>query len=231
MRALRRSIFLMSLADRYILYVFGAILLGLAYGIGTTAPLSLLIRRWFLSRRSTVFAICSSGSAISAIILPSVTTYIAQRYSLTAAMRVTALISLSILIVFSLLARENPQELGLHPYQEAQKEIENKRIFGQYVPSANLLLYVAIASMGGTTTTLYAHFTALLTTNGQTKSVAAACVSSAAVLLAFFKLFCGMASDRFGAYRTGMVSLFLMGIGSLLICLTGKSRLCKSAFL
>lgn len=46
----------------------GDMLAGVSYGLGAMLPASILMLRWFSSRRGTAIGICAAGTGISAVV-------------------------------------------------------------------------------------------------------------------------------------------------------------------
>ena len=60
----------------------GDMLAGVSYGLGAMLPASILMLRWFLSRRGTAIGICAAGTGISAVVFSSILSALIERFSL-----------------------------------------------------------------------------------------------------------------------------------------------------
>ena len=72
----------------------GDMLAGVSYGLGAMLPASILMLRWFLSRRGTDIGICAAGTGISAVVFPPILSALIERFSLRACFYFEALVSL-----------------------------------------------------------------------------------------------------------------------------------------
>ena len=217
---------LMGMEDSYVLYVIGAVLIGLGAGFGTTAPVSLLINKWFDSLRTTAFSVCSAGSAVSAMLLPPMIVYIAEKVSVAAAFFAVGAIAAAITLLFAAFAKNTPQEKGLQPYVRAVETSARKSgsaIGFDASKRTKGILYLMVAITGGVTIATYAHFSVYFTTSGYSKMTAATCLSIGSALMFGAKILYGSAADRIGAYKVSFVSLLVIVIGAVLMCFAPES--------
>ena len=117
----------LSIGGAYPVYVAGAVILGIGFGLGTTVPTAMLIERWFKTRRATAIAIGSAGSGLASIVFAPVITANTIRNGLRSTFLIqTGFSALSALLIF-LLVRDDPQEKGMSPYGEDAAPEEGKK--------------------------------------------------------------------------------------------------------
>ena len=91
-------------------------LAGVSYGLGAMLPASILMLRWFLSRRGTDIGICAAGTGISAVVFSPILSALIERFSLRVCFYFEVLVSLLAAIAVFLLIRESPEACSLAPY-------------------------------------------------------------------------------------------------------------------
>ena len=103
----------------------------LAYGLGAMLPASILMLRWFSSRRGTAIGICAAGTGISAVVFSSILSALIERFSLRVCFYFEALVSLLAAGRVFLLIRESPEACGLAPYgtREEASSSEKQKLF------------------------------------------------------------------------------------------------------
>ena len=109
----------------------GYYLAGVSYGLGAMLPASILMLRWFLSRRGTAIGICAAGTGISAVVFSSILSALIERFSLRVCFYFEVLMSLLAAGLVFLLIRESPEACGLAPYgtREEASSSEKQKLF------------------------------------------------------------------------------------------------------
>ena len=87
----------------------GDMLAGVSYGLGAMLPASILMLRWFSSRRGTAIGICAAGTGISAVVFSPILSALIERFSLRVCFYFEALVSLLAAGLVFLLIRESPE--------------------------------------------------------------------------------------------------------------------------
>lgn len=180
-----------------------ALVMGAVYAFGTTVPITLLLHRWFHSRRGTAASLALSGAGVCSIAAPPAVALLIDRFGLQGAFfREAACIALLAVLLF-LLLRDTPQEMGLEPLEGPAPETVPRqgRTSGKAAPSAIWLLLAASALAGcvgsPSSTNLSIHFV----TEGIPYTLSAAAVSLYGLSLTAGKLSYGLLTDRLGAPR------------------------------
>lgn len=211
--------FLMSTAQSYVIYIIGAGMLGVSYGIGAIVPVSLLMNRWFARRKATAIAICTAGTGLSAMFMPPLVTGIAENISLPAAFRTTGLLAFGIMIVMLLVVRNQPAQMGLEPFG-ADHEGEEKKKERAYAHRYNLppvvkwIFLFGMILFGGASMASYSHYAVLFTTGGHPKEIAALCCSLQGGILIGSKFAYGLIVDKIGGRRTSMLFMCILIAGT-----------------
>ena len=103
-------------------------LAGVSYGLGAMLPASILMLRWFSSRRGTAIGICAAGTGISAVVFSSILSALIERFSLRVCFYFEALVSLLAAIAVFLLIRETPEACGLVPYGTSEETSSSEKV-------------------------------------------------------------------------------------------------------
>lgn len=200
---------ILALAKNIYIFYGGAVLLGVAYGWGTMIPISMLLRNWFVDRYSTATGIAACGSSIAAAVTPHVVTRLVNLMGLRGSFLVQAAFLSLCMLVFWLILRDTPAEKHLTPYQENGYKVKEKMRHGAGLKkidggmTALLLCAVFLAGFAGTTGA--AHINIHYITAGYTETQVANAVSSYGIVMAFAKLACGAAADRFGGFKVNFI--------------------------
>ena len=172
--------FLMSTARSYTVYVIGAAMLGVSYGLGAIVPVSLLMNRWFARRKATAIAICAAGTGLSAMFMPPLVTAVAENVSLSAAFRATGALAIAVMVIVLLVVRSDPAQMGLTPFgaQAEGEEVKKERVYAHRYNLPTHVKWIFLAGMilfGGASMASYSHYAVLFTTGGHPKEIAALC--------------------------------------------------------
>ena len=145
-------------------YYLAGMLAGVSYGLGAMLPASILMLRWFSSRRGTAIGICAAGTGISAVVFSPILSALIERFSLRACFYFEALVSLLAAIAVFLLIRETPKACGLVPYgtQEAASSSEKQKPFIRPGRFRWAMLYLGVVLIGSIASPGFAHMMLLL---------------------------------------------------------------------
>lgn len=211
-----------SMATNYAVFCVGAALAGIAYGYGTMIPVSLLINRWFVKHKALALGICTTGSGIATIILPTMIIRSIERFSLRWTFLIEGVFILVLTVIIALLLRNDPSEKNLQALGIVEKvEIQKKKETGA---SLNLkqwiLLGISCACMGALANPGLSHLSILLTSEGFSAMLAAGIVSMVGAVLTVSKVVYGHITDHYGGiFSTIMFGGFLL-VGHILCCLS-----------
>ncbi len=106
----------------------GDMLAGVSHGLGAMLPASILMLRWFSSRRGTAIGICAAGTGISAVVFSSILSALIERFSLRVCFYFEAFVSLLAAIAVFLLIRETPEACGLAPYGTSEETSSSEKV-------------------------------------------------------------------------------------------------------
>ena len=149
-------------------YYLAGMLAGVSHGLGAMLPASILMLRWFSSRRGTAIGICAAGTGISAVVFSPILSALIERFSLRVCFYFEALVSLLAAGLVFLLIRESPEACGLAPYGTREEASSSEKQKLSIHPSRlrwamlylGVILIVSIASPG------FAHMMILFTSSG-----------------------------------------------------------------
>ena len=231
--SLALGMFLLSLAGSVVLCLAASFFMGIAFGLGATLPVSLLVTAWFEDRRGTALAVCTCGSGLCTMLVPPITTRLMEAYSMrTALLTEIVFILLAAAIVF-LIVRDTPDRLQLAPYRFGSKEgsekaapedaLESepqakskKKTVSSISPLRLRLIFLATFAVGFGCNSFISFLSLHFISVGYTPMAAASAMSSLGLLMIFSKLLSGFLSDRFGTTVSNYLMLGSMIAGAIL---------------
>jgi len=211
------SCLIYSQAETLPVYFLGAVLGGVANGLGGMIPVSVLISKWFEEHRAFALSICSAGSGLATVVLPPVIAALIRVSNLkTAFVCEGVFIAISAVLICAVL-RNAPENKGLLPYS-GSKDLDKRRIGNAGYSRGALsgysltgMLFVAFCTgiIGNTMTFL----TMLYTDCGYSETFAAMIFSVIGVVITFGKFVIGSATDRWGGFRATSIAFACMVLG------------------
>lgn len=217
---------LLCRADSFAECCFSCALLGIGYCLCGPVPVSLLIGKWFDSRRNLALGLSSAGSGLVTIIAPPILTRIQDRFGLAVSFFVLGCAALVLCAALWLLIRNTPQELSLSPYYEetAAKKAAPVRVTPPPMTGvqkgAVLLASLLMAAPAGPG---FSHLAVFFRSEGYDEMLVAALISFLGFVLLAGKILCGQVYDRVGG-RLGnyyTYGLLLAGHGLFLLAPMG----------
>ena len=131
-------------------------------------PASILMLRWFLSRRGTDIGICAAGTGISAVVFSPILSALIERFSLRVCFYFEVLVSLLAAIAVFLLIRESPEACSLAPYGTREEASSSEKQKLSIHPSRLrwAMLYLGVILIGSIASPGFAHMMILFTSSG-----------------------------------------------------------------
>ena len=215
--------FVYSIAATLPVFLVGAVILGVGYGVGGMVAATLLANRWFKEGVGTALGIASMGSGCTAIVMPIVVVRVVEAASLSAAFFVEACIALVVGLVVVILLRNRPSDIGLEPY-EGKPGKSKRRTRTEMNPAPKgerYLLLVAMVLVGIFCCGGITYITVLLTSNGYDAAFAATVMSVVGVSLMLAKLIVGRMFDKLGSAAASAFMFALGAAGFVMLCLVG----------
>ena len=187
----------------------GDMLAGVSHGLGAMLPASILMLRWFLSRRGTAigFSIGAAGTGISAVVFSSILSALIERFSLRVCFYFEALVSLLAAGLVFLLIRESPEACGLAPYGTREEASSSEKQKLSIHPSRLrwAMLYLGVILIGSIASPGFAHMMILFTSSGFSGAQAA------------FSFMPGAIADLTGSYAPAYIVFTLFAIFTLAV--------------
>ena len=149
-------------------YYLAGMLAGVSHGLGAMLPASILMLRWFSSRRGTAIGICAAGTGISAVVFSPILSALIERFSLRVCFYFEALVSLLAAGLVFLLIRESPEACGLAPYgtREEASSSEKQKLSIHQSRLRWAMLYLGVILIGSIASPGFAHMMILFTSSG-----------------------------------------------------------------
>jgi len=210
------------------MFLVGGFLSGASSVLAGMLAISLLTEKWFISRFGLATSTSSAGSGLAVACMPSIITFLVQKYDLRTAFLVEAGLIAIISILCFLLIRSCPEEMGLSPYQEGTKHEDEKPAIQRRTAPCSIknmlpvyLIMVFCGCLGGPG---WGNVSLLASLMGYNAQVIAASASILGFSLLIGKVLFGMISDHSSLYRASLLFCAITTVGAILFCLSGSSR-------
>lgn len=191
---------------------FACALLGIGYCLCGPVPVSLLVGKWFESRRGLAIGLSSAGSGVVTIIVPPILTRILVQFGLSTAFLVLGILGLLFGAALWLLIRNRPEELGLYPYREEHSSAKAACLHVTPAPMTSVQKWAVLLAtflMAAPAGPGFAHIAVFFRNEGYHEMLVAALISVLGFVLLVGKILCGQIYDRVGG-RLG--NLYTFGI-------------------
>ena len=214
-----------GVARSYPAYCAGAVLIGMGFGIGTMTPISVMLSRWFVRDRLLAVSLCSASTGVATFGIPSLLTGLVQRLGMRPVLLLEGCVVLALSAVSFALMRNDPESIGMRPFGEGAETVSVERAHGNVVLDRfdRMLIAPMALATGAITSVGYGHLTVYMTSLGFSPGAIAMAITVSGVALVGGKLLFGGVAQRIGNRRTHYAFGLLMILGSLLLCLIGRS--------
>ena len=214
-----------SAANSFAMCCVAAALTGIGYCLGGMVPLTLIIDRWFLSRRSLALGIGAAGSGVSTILAPPILTWLMENKGLSTAFLAEGVTILIFALCLWLLLRSDPSDLGLTPYEEAgassaETAARNGSRLHPMSRSMHIALIFAVMLTGAPGGPGFSHLGVLYTSSGYDSMMVATITSYLGILVCAGKVFAGQLYDRLGGRRGNLFCFGAFTLSMVLCALT-----------
>lgn len=220
------AFFLYAYARSYPMFCVAAAISGLSYGLGSMIPVSILMNRWFASRRALALGICACGSGIATIVLPPVTTILIEKYTMQTTFFLESMGIFAFTAGIVLFMRNQPEEKGLLPYgqesadtQAVKAALPGGQTSREMSRKVWILMGLVSLFMGALANPGFSHLSVLYTTEGFSGMTVAAAISGLGAMITVGKLLYGQVTDKIGGYRSSLLFGLILLVGYLLCCL------------
>lgn len=218
---------LYALAHNIWVYYTASMIGGIAYGLGTMVPVSILMNNWFQDRKALAVGICTSGTGIATIIFPPLNIFCIRYFGLHHAFFIIACITLCIGIIIWILFKNSPQECNLLPYKinSDNEKDKTKEHFNHPNPTKSEMFWIilALALLGGISIPGPANLALLFTNKGFEHHLVGIAISVFGIALTIGKYLFGYTADKTGTYKANYIFLFSLIFGIILASVSAVS--------
>lgn len=214
--------FIFAIADQYWVYAIAALVSGIGYSLGAMIPVSIIVGRWFKSHKALALGICSAGTGVATVIMPSVITVLIENVGLHKTFLLEAVLIMLIAGAVFVLLKNYPEDIGVEPLVDVKKiEKQNTKLTTGYTLSEKewIIMLAILFLLGGGGSNGFTHLGVLYTTENYSSMEVAQIISAAGVLLGIGKCIYGDINDRIGAYKANYLFVTLLIAGLLCCCL------------
>lgn len=212
-------------ANLFMLYLSAAVM-GLGSALGSMVPLSILLKRWFMTHRAFAVGISASGTGIAAVIFPPLITRLVSVIGLAATFRAQCVFSLLCAGLMFALLRNKPEDMALHSYGEDEPE-PPAAVAARPRPGLSRGQWIAVLAalllFGGASCSAPSHISVVLMSGGTPEVTASLCVSLFGLSLTVSKWLYGYVVDKIGCYRSNLVFFGVLLAGFGCFCIAGGS--------
>lgn len=199
-----------------------AFLVGIGSGGGGMVPTSILITRWFATKRGIAISLSAMGSGLGSMIFSPLTAFWIERFGLQMAFILYGSSIAVLVLVAFLLIRNDPVEKGLQPYGhyshvDNSLDMINEGIsFPEAVRSKRYRgLVITVFLIGLMISPINNHLPSFLISIGYEPMFAAKVFSLFGGTLIVGKLLAGVIIDRFGITSANLYLFFVWGLAML----------------
>lgn len=217
-------------ASDFAMCLAAAVFSGFAFGMGGMIPASLLIRRWFKDNRGAAMGLCSAGSGLASMTLAAPMARMAKNYGILYAEGTLAAVVAIGALFFMLLVREQPEDMGLPPYEKKrgssacpQKSGELGRPLGK---GSMALLASSVLCIGFMTFCSWDNFSMAATSAGYDALFVGTVIGFEGLASITGRTLYGVASDRLGTTRTNYIYFTLLVVAhGLFLLMDGVTKI------
>lgn len=222
------AFFIYAAATTLPLFLLGATVGGIAYGLGGFVATTTLVNRWYKSGIGTAIGVASVGSGVAGFVVPVIATSIIERQSLTAAFAGEGVLALVLAMVVFAFLRNRPSDIGVGPH--VSEKVSSGSGNGQAArisqgiklsKQERVLVTAAMAMLGAFSLSVTAYLAVLFTSSGFDVHLAALLLSVAGACLTVSKFVAGELVDRIGTPRASLAMFALLVPGFIMACMSG----------
>lgn len=220
------AFFLFGAARGFFLYCLAGGVAGVGYGFGTMIPISILMERWFIEKRTLAVGLCSAVTGLSTLGIPSLLTGLIERIGLARTFTLEGCVIAGLAFLSFLLVRSRPADLGMRPYGSWDRiDHETFENHGRAIGKKDwLLLLPMLLCVGAFTSVGYSHITVLARGEGFAADTIALAVTVSGVALMVSKFLYGALTERLSTYAVNWIFGLILIAGLVLCCVTGGRR-------
>lgn len=222
------SFLIFSVAHSLPAFYLASAFVGLAHGLGSMIPISILIDRWFADRRAFALSLCASGSGLATIFAPLILEAVIHRYGIAVSLVWEAVFTLGVAMFLAWTMKGRPEEKGVGPYRckgtgsgRSQRSrfqsARHLRLDGKELSAVFSVLFLFGLVVTPGTSHLAVHFA----TAGYDDRWVTLAISLFGIALTTGQYIYGHVTDRIGTYQSNFLFLGMQAAGWLVIGLAG----------
>ena len=206
-------------------YLAGAVLCGMGYGLGGMVAMTILTNRWYRTNIGTAMGVAAVGSGVASILVPLAAVQVIHTVSLHVAFALEGAIALAIGALVLTLLRNRPSDLGIvleDPVATGSANDRAVRAPYRLAPPARILFMAALVAVGAVSVGGGTYLSVLFTAAGIDPVYAATLLSVMGICLTIAKFLTGKLFDRIGTLRGSALMFGVLTLG-LIFCLASSA--------
>ncbi len=211
---------LFAASRSYLTVCIAALLIGVGNSASGIVVCSLIVYKWFDTRKDFFLSIASTGSGFAGILCPPVVTHIIETRSLSASLYFAAMLVIIFGIITFMILRDSPEEYGIKAYRDDSRSAA--RSYGGDASSTAMFCTFIVAFLIGLTCLSTGTLSASLYRSvGFDPYLVSFAVSSMAIAIMISKLLFGIVVDKKGSFAGYCVFCTCFSLGQIFNCLAG----------
>ncbi|MDR2198852.1 MAG: MFS transporter [Deltaproteobacteria bacterium] len=224
-----------SVADSLFVLYLGAAGGGISIGLGTVAPVSVVMNNWFVKKRATYMSVVIAGSMFGGAALMPLSGQLIHQFDWRVAYRIlAAVVAVVTLITILFVITDDPARKKLKAYGADEKDTEDEAARESGSPSeksgvtpaqargsASFWLLLLGILLVGCSTNIENFMPAFWQSQGMSVKTSASIMGFYALITGICTILLGRVSDRLGARSYIILTAILFMIGTALIYMVG----------
>lgn len=218
-----------ALGTDIVVLSIASVVAGVGYSLGGIAGITILVDNWYAKNRGMALGISTMGSSTAGIFVPLMAVNLIQTFSLSVSFAVQAAIAFAICIIFAILIRNKPSDIGVkkfgqdfvdNPQLSEKTSMTRIHVFEKVHSKWQYrLIVLGVFFVGAIVLTNTVFLGILFTSCGCDPVVAAGIVAFSSLFLGLGKFFTGFLFDHLGTKAGTIVVFAILLVGCILLCM------------
>ena len=215
---LAAAFFLFGVSRSYLPVCIASLLTGFGNSACGIVVCSIIVYKWFDTRKDFFLSIASMGSGFAGILCPPVVTHIIETRSLAASLYFMSILIIILGAVTLVILRDSPEEYGIKAYNDGARSAAKS--YGGDASSVTMTCcFIAVFLIGLTCLSSGTLSASLYRSVGFDPYIVSFAVSSMGIAIMISKIIFGVIVDRKGSFTAYCVFCICFSLGQIFNCL------------